>query len=366
MAIAAPVHPEVPRLVELEAQDKKRVLAAIKTALGRLQAKGRLPAGLEYGAMLNKPAALKEFIDAYKADRAVAADLVVDKAGRPVASDDQPLVCGLSLAQICQMLVYTCAKRMFVEAEPETKPTSFGLGGLLRKAPAPQPRSDGERKLAELKNYLAFDWQLPLLKYYYFFLDRHQLAEIGRDILLLRDPAQLEVASSFDVAKLRQARRIAGGEFAAALVARPACIGGLAQAQPQDYAFFRGFLEDRVWDFYARDQDFIDDVMEMDRGQIEAIGPVLADAAIEAVQALAKLPAERIVQLLQGFREVFGADVALLLADAGFARQTLAMFVERFLVVDGDADRFVELVVLKCQALRPTLAAWLEKRRSGG
>ncbi len=357
MARSASPHPKPPAPAEIDAAAKKRLLAAIKTVLARLQQRGAVPAGLDYAAILGKPAALKAFVDAFKADPTIAADIAVDAAGRPVRGEDELLVCGLSLAQVRQMLVYTCAKRVFTEAEPPTPPAPAGK---------PPPKSEGERKLAALEPLLAFEWQLPLLKFYYFFLDRHQLAELGPDLLLLRRPEQLEIVSSFDATRLRQARRNAAGGFVELLQARPEAIGGVARARPDDFAFFRRVLGPATWAFYARDEDFVDDVGELDRDRVEAMGPVLAGADAAAVQALAKLDPDRIAQLLAGFRQVFGDHAAGLFAEPAFARQVLAPLVERFKdIADTTAERFTELVVLKSQALRPVVAQWLDRGKRG-
>lgn len=365
---ATPSYPDIPQSVELEPQAKKRLLAGIKTVLSRLAAKGALKAGIDYADMLGKPQQLQAFVEAYRANRAIAADVAVDASGQPVSRDDVPLDCGITLAQICQMLVYTCAKRIFVDSDADTKPPQPAkkLTELFRrKIPPPMAKSEGERKLAELKTYLAFDWQLPLLKYYYFFLDRHQIAELGRDLLLLRDPLQLEMVAAFDAPKLRAARRLAQSDFPEVLLNFPAAIEGLSRAPDMHFALFHDVCGARLWAFYARDLDYIDDAAEVDRTVLRAIGPLLADTSAEAVDALSRLPSERIEQMLAGFRSVFRGDLPEILGDPAFGRQTLLPFVQRFIGLDWDANQFIHVVELKCSAMKPMLDAWLERRRAG-
>ena len=105
MAIEAS-YPDIPPPVELDPQAKKRLLAGIKTVLTRLQAKGALKAGADYADMLGKPLVLQAFIAAFRANRELAADLLQDAFGQPVLGDDVPLTCGITLAQVCQMLGY--------------------------------------------------------------------------------------------------------------------------------------------------------------------------------------------------------------------------------------------------------------------
>ncbi len=363
-----PTYPNIPPPIELDPQAKKRLLAGIKMVLSRLQAKDKLKAGIDYTDMLGRPQLLQAFIEAYRANRKLTADLVLDMAGQPVVRDDVPLNCGITLAQICQMLVYTCAKRIFVDSDTDTKPPQPAkkLTELFRrKTPPPMAKSEGERKLAELKPYLAFDWQLPLLKYYYFFFDRHQLAELGRDILVMRDQLQLEMVAAFEAPKVRAARRLAQGDFAEVLLNFPAAIEGLARAPDMHFALFHDVCGPRVWAFYARDLDYIDDVTEVDRAVLRAIGPLLADTSKETVDALSRLQADRIEQILEGFRSVFRGDLPEILSDPGFGRQTLLPFVQRFTGLDWDAHQFVHVVELKCTAMKPTLDVWLERKRAG-
>lgn len=361
-------YPVVPQSVELDPQAKKRLLAGIKSVLIRLQEKGKLKAGIDYTDMLGRPQVLQAFIDAFKANRAVAADLLVDAAGKPVSRDDLPLSCGISLEQVGQMLVYTCAKRIFVDSDPDTKPPAptGKLGSLFRrKAAGPMVKSDGERKLAELKPYLAFDWQLPLLKYYYFFLDRHQLMELGRDILLLRDPVQLEMVAAFEAPKLKAARRLAQDAFPDVMLGWPGAIEGLARADDMHFALFQEICGPRVWEFYARDIDYVDDVTGIDKTVLRAIGPLLASASFESVDAFSRLPGDRIGQMIEGFRTIFRGNLDDILSDPGFGRQTLLPLVQRFTGLDWDANQFIHVVELKCTAMRPMLEQWLERKRAG-
>lgn len=366
----APSLPVLPQSVELEPQAKKRLLGAIKTVLSRLGEKGKLKQGLDYTDMLGRPLQLQAFIETFRANRVIAADLLVDEAGRPVSREDMPLVCGLSLAQICQMLVYTCAKRMFVDNDTDTKPpqASSKLVTLFRRNnPPPQPmaKSEGERKLADLKPLLAFDWQLPLLKYYYFFLDRRQITELGQDLLVLREPEQIELVAAFDATKIKAARRLAQGEFPEVLTRFPAAIQGLSRAGDMHFAFFQEVCDRRVWAFYARDLDYIDQVTEVDKSVLRAIGPLLADTSLETVDALSRLQADRIGQMLEGFYGIFRGDLADILGDAAFGRQTLLPFVLRFTGLDWDPNQFIHVVELKCTAMKPMLDVWLERKRAG-
>lgn len=353
--------PRLPASVELDPEVKKRVIGGVKTVLGRLQQAG-LMRQAEYGAVIGNHALLLEFVDAYKANRGQGAEIALDAHGAPVRDDWTPLSCGVNLAQIEQMLVFTCAKRMFAEAEGKPKPASAPAadkGGLFRKkpeAPVQPQKTDGDRKLDELKHWIAFAWQLPLIKYYYFLFERGQLAELGRDITLFRTQDQLQMMASFDVVKLRKARKVAGGQFTRALAANPGCVYGLNWWGERRHALFTEAMHDRVWHFYARDEDYFELVDEVDRERVMAYGPLLASLAPEALTALERLAIDRLPLFLSTFLTELGKGSERLLADSGFARQHLDPICRTFAGHELEKEKFIEVVALKCKALELTLA----------
>lgn len=363
-------YPVVPVAIELDAERKKLVIGGVKTVLARLQERGLAAKGHEYGAVIGSPGLLGEFLDAFQANRDVAADLAVDKAGKPVRDNDAMMVCRVTLAQICQMLVFTCAKRIFGEADGKPKVAAAAQetkGGLFSRKPAPAAptaMTDGERKLSELKAYIAFDWQVPLLKLYYFYFERGQLAELNRDILMLRTPDALSVAASFDVIHLRKARKTAGADFPYMLEANPQAIGGLAYWDAARHAQFKPIMGERVWDFYARDADFFEIIEEMDRERMGIIGPLLADISADTIKALDRMQIDRLPLLIAAFKAVFDKDVPEMFADGAFGRQMLLPIVQSFHGADLEPADCGEVMLLKCNAIKGTVAQWLEKRRS--
>jgi hypothetical protein len=326
VATAATLYPSLPSAVELDADTKKRVIGGVKTALGRLQERGWFAAAIEYSGVLSQPMQLRDFLVACSAHIEVLADLAVDAKGRPVTDPEQPLSCKVTLAQIRQLLIHTCAKRLFTEGE-------------------------GERKLNDLRAYLAFDWQLPLLKYYYFSLDRLHISELGRDLLLLRQPEQLDAVSKVDVRSIRQIRKMLGTDFPVMLTANSLALSGLAIAQPEVLPLMREALGGRVWDFYARDQEYIERMEQLDPVYIRVIGSLLADLQPDAVRYLQRLSVERLRTTLSVFRQVLGNDAEALLIDPSFAQRVLSPITQTFATLDVDNDKLVELLTLKFKSV---------------
>jgi len=338
-AIAYPV---LPQPADIDAVSKRRIIAAVKTALARLQQCQRMPDNVDYAAVLGHPVLLFEFLRECAASLDVLAELAVDAKGQPVLADDKIMVCGVSLAQVRQLLIYTCAKKLFLDGD--------GKGS-----------KDAERKLAELRPLLAFDWQLPLLKPYLFLLGVQHITELGRDVLLLRSAEATEWVGAFDLRAIRKVRKMLGVEFGVMLAANPQALGGLAIAQDSQLPVLRATLGRRVWDFYARDAGYIERVEHLPPEQCAAIGPVLAVAAPEVLSALVRLPAERLRNFMAVFHHVLGDDADRLFAEAGFGRQTLAPITQVFAELDADSARFTEILELKCEAMKPMLRQWLTR-----
>jgi hypothetical protein len=342
-AFAIP-YPVLPQAAEIDSDSKRRIIAAVKMALSRLQQRHLMPENVDYAAVLGHPVLLHEFLRECAGAMDVLAELAVDAKGKAVVADDTILVCGVSLAQVRQLLIYTCAKKLFIDGD--------GKGS-----------KDAERKLAELRPLLAFEWQLPLLKHYLFLLGVPHIAELGRDVLLLRSPEAMEWVGAFDVRAIRKVRKMLGVEFGVMLAANPQALRGLAVAQDSQLPALCAALGRRVWDFYARDILYIQRVEHLPHEQIAAIGPVLADAAPEVLSALIRLSAERLRHFMAAFHRVLGADADRLFANAGFGRQTLAPITQVFAELDVDSARFVEVLELKCEAMKPMLRQWLAQQR---
>ncbi|WP_142850754.1 hypothetical protein [Telmatospirillum sp. J64-1] len=366
-------YPELPDSIELDAQQKRRLIAAVKTVLTRLHEAGFVREA-DYTKVIGRPTLLHAFITAYRQNPELAEDLVVDAKGRPVRDADTPLVCGATLAQVMQMLIFTCAKRLFTEvdtkiaAKQTQSAAKSGGGGLFRRKAEPAPVksgvTDAERRLADLRPLLAFDWQLPLLRLYYVFFDRQQLAELGRDLLLLRTPESLEAVATCDVNQMRKVRQVLRQDFSAMLAAKPQAMRGIAYWDPQKYPLMVEALGAKVWDFYARDIDFLDFCADLEPERIQVLGPLMATIAAESIRAFDRVSPEKMKLLLSGLAVEIGPDFVLLMNEPGFGRHALPSIVQSFAGLDVEPEQFREVVRLKGAALKSSLAGLIEKRRA--
>ncbi len=72
---------------------------------------------------LHDPDLLAAFIKAFRANPTLYSDIVVGYDGRPItaADPDKALVCGVSLAQVQQLMVKTCARHLFLQDDADEK-----------------------------------------------------------------------------------------------------------------------------------------------------------------------------------------------------------------------------------------------------
>ena len=215
-----------------------------------------------------------------------------------------------------------------------------------------------------MKALLAFDWQLPLLRFYAALLDHAHIVELGHDLLLFRTPEHLAAVAALDMGLLRKARRVVSGDLGTALYRNPAAIAGLAATDAAHFATLRQLIgERRIWDFYARDPDYLGLVAELERERLALFGPLLADMSAEAVNAFRRLRIDKATLFLARFQQAFGGDTGEILSDGTFARQMLSPILQSFAELDVEPDIFGETVDLKCAAMNPNLVQWLGRRR---
>jgi len=355
----------LPPPVELGPEERKKIIAGVKHALDMLRANKVIPLVVDYSVLLSEPLLMRDFFHLCHQHADYLAPLLRDAQGQPVRSETEALSCGATPAQIQQLLIYTAARRLFTEPDhpPPAPPAPAEKGGLFSRKTAPPPppprvKPDGERKLELLRPYLAFEWQLPLLKYYYFSLQPLQIAELGPDVLLLQSPAVIEWVGGFEAKTLRQIRTLLKDDFSKMLATNPYALRSLCIATPDRYALLSHILGPMIWDFYARDSDHVERVEKLSEEHLRMLGRLPAVVSTDAVLALAELPPERLRLFLHTFREVMGAALLSRFNDPVFSRTMLFPMTQTFGRLMVSDDEFEKLLALKMEAVR---AVWRGK-----
>lgn len=360
----------LPPPVDISAETKKAVIDGLKKVLARLQEKGAVDASVAYGSLISNPGLLEAFITAFIANRETCDDIVKGADGKPVRDDDAPLACKVSLNQIQQLLVRTCAKKVMeqektVSTVTETVVKKSFLGLVKRTEEVSREATDPieERKIRELVRYMAFGWQLPLLDAYRTHLNYQQISEIGEDILALKNAANIKALSQFDPLVLRKVKQAAGSDFAEILAHRPQAIAGVAVWNRDMYEFYRKLLGDSAWTFFARDSGFFNAVAGLDKATARVLGDILCHVAAENLQEIQRLNIDKIEVLAVSMKAAFGDRLGPVLAMPAFAKEILRKVVDNLLHMTQEKEKLMVSFGLTCKSMVPTVTEWLAKQR---
>ncbi|SRR5579859_353153 len=363
--------PQLPPPVEMNSETKRNIIDALKKIIEIFKTDGKLAPDASYKSVIHDPRELYRFIKAYRANTELAAEFVKDAAGNPVTAEDEPLVCGVTLLQIQQLLVKTCS-RHYLEQENKEPPKMVTetvkkkvLFGLLTKSEKVERRVAGgfdERKVRDISKCMAYDWQLPLLPAYNMLNSAH-LFELGENIHCLTTFETIRDFIQLDQPTIKKAKQTVGEDFPYFL-ARPAALTGVGVWNNDMYQFYRRVLGDSAFDFFARDKHFFNVCAELDKPLIEIYGEVLSYIADENLQEILRLNIDKADVLVQAMRASFGPAIKPALSNPAFAKDMLRKVVESLQHVSQEKAQLLQSAMITCKALAPQVAQWVERQKS--
>ncbi len=359
----------LPAATHLTDEQKRAVGDGLKQVLQRFHDHGLIDAGVTHKHLVRDPAALYTFIQVFRNNRAEVADLLLDADGNRVEDDEGVLKCGVSLLQVQQLLVRTCAKNYY-ERESATgdsvvyKQRTTRRFLFLKKtetvAAKAAPSLD-VRKYKLLLRLLAFDWQLPLLPVYAEHLTHQHVSLLDEDLLALRDAEAVAAVGRFDTATIDKARHIAQDDFVNALLDTPAAIGGIARWPRDMYLFFRKLLKDKAFRFFARDPHFFNVVAGLEKPMLRVYGDSLAYVAPETLLEMERLNLDQADVLVGALKDALGKNAERVLSHPGFGKEFLRKLVESLLHLNYEKDQLRASAELTCKAVAPQMVEWLRK-----
>jgi len=359
--------PQLPPPVEITLDMKRVIIDRLKRALEIYQQAGAVDSSHSYAEIVHEPALLYQFIAAFRAQPELVAELTQDAEGRPVSDPDQTLECGLTLAQVQQLLVKTCAKFYFdrmaeglVTETVTTKSMLFFKKTEQIERVAIDPLE--ERKGREIMKSLAFDWQLPLLEPLRGLSSQH-LMEIGEDLVAIAAPEQVKVLAGYDPSVIKKARISAGPDFPEILHERPTAIPGIAVWSHEMYEFYRKMLGEKAWLFFSREQSFFNVVASLDKSVAKCYGDVLCSIAGANLEEIQRLNIDKTEILVEALRYALGTKVHAVLSIPAFSRDVLRKLVESLLHMKGEKDQLRGTFQVTCKAIVPSIMEWLATQK---
>lgn len=354
----------------MSSETKRAIIDGVKRSMEALQGAGFLPEGVTYQDLIHDPEILYGFIQSFKTHPEILESIAADADGRPVSQPEDVLSCGITLAQVQQLLVKTCARYFLEQATKdveestvtETRTTTRFL--IFKKTEQFERKVGGgfdERKVRELCKYMAFDWQLKLLQDYAT-LSTVQVLELEDAILSLHSPESVRIICQFDQSTFKKAKQLAGDEFKDAVSAYPGSIGGIAQWSPDLYNFYRKTLGDKAWRFFARDKAFFMSCAALDKPLASIYGDVLCYIAAESLEEMQRLNIDKADVLLDAMKKAFGNKVEAVLGHPNFAKDVLRKLVESMLHISQEKKQLAISAQLTCKSISAQVMDWLSKQ----
>jgi len=362
--------PQLPPAIDMTSEQKKGIIDGVKRSMEALQAAGFLPENVTYQDLIHDPDILHGFIQSFKKHPEILETIAVDIDGKGVSQPDDLLVCGITLAQVQQLLVKTCARYFLEQATKgaeestvtETRTTTRFL--VFKKTEQFERKVGGgfdERKVRELGKYMAFDWQLPLLRDYAT-LSTVQVLELEDAVLALTSSEAVRIISQFDQNTFKKAKALVGDEFKDAVAAYPGSIGGIATWTPDLYNFYRKILGDKAWRFFSRDKAFFMSCAALDKPLASIYGDVLCYIAPENLEEMQRLNIDKADVLLDGMKKAFGNKVEAVLGHPNFAKDVLRKLVESMLHITQEKKQLAISAQLTCKSISAQVMDWLTKQ----
>lgn len=361
--------PTLPPPVDLSPETKKAVIDGLKKAIEIFQAKGVLDKTVTYAQVIHEPKVLYSFIQTFREHRDLIDSVVQSSNKKPVRDEVTQLVCGVTLEQVQQLLVKTCAKFYFDQdrAEPETVMRTVTTKRFLFFSKTEQVESKAgptadDRRNREILRFLAFDWQLPLLPAFKDMIYQ-QVAELGDDMVALNSIENIEAVAQTDPAVIKKARGTAGPDFTLIIAERPQAIPGVAAWNRDMYTFYRSTLGHKAFDFFARDKYFFNVAAELDKPMARAYGDVLCFIHADNLMEMQRLNIDKTEVLIEGLRLALGGVLPQVLSLPNFAKDVLRRLVESLLHMTQEKDQMLVATELTCKAIAPQIMEWLSKQR---
>ncbi|HEC91153.1 MAG TPA: hypothetical protein ENI55_05755 [Alphaproteobacteria bacterium] len=334
----------VPPVADLGDEVKDVVLGSVKFAIKRLKENGGIPAATEYKDLLADPAKMGEFIAAYKKDRSVAHDLALDATGKPVDDDWTELVCGVTMAQIERLLVFTCFKRVYKKASGD---------------------KGGKKDIPDaIKRAIAFDWQLPFLTLYAERMPPAHYNLMKDNIFHARTAEGIERITKTSAGALTQALELTDKYFLMFLDAPEISRNMLQEKGSQEFDRMETLAGDQVFRFFSLDEQVMVEVLGLSDDHLSAFGPLVVSLSLESFRALEYMPANALAPFMRALLDVFGEQAYELLARDGFAGKFLKNNVGIFRDMDAgdenEANHLEKSAVIKWQSMKDAVIEWLE------
>ena len=256
--------------LDREILERREIIRTIKgPVLARLQ--DLVPALTAYDdpytTIMSTPDLLSGCLQLVRTRREKFQEFLVDSVGNMVTTDDMPLRCGRTLDQIVAMVVRSGAKayadkRWGAGYHTKALPLASAQKTLLdrlkemvglkwHEAEVPKPSAThGDRFYAAIKDYLDYDWQVPLIPYFAE-LPIKLISELGHGVTTLRTAEGIASLADIGRHSMDQARKILSDAMLREMLdTQPLAAKGVAFLGKERYEFLHSAVYEKMGDTF--------------------------------------------------------------------------------------------------------------------
>ena len=356
-----------------EADNKQAVIEGIKKVIAKLGSQGVLQGEVAYRQLVHEPKLLSLFLQACRKAPALLSGIALDEVGQDVTDPNAPLNCGTTLNEIEQRLIRTCARYHFESQDGEVKPAAkaktvvtrnfFGFKKTETVSAAAEPgKGPGAVKARAIVPVMKEAWQLDMLDAYAA-LPPGIVGELGETLLVVRNPALFAEVAKLDPITARKGRNLLSAEdFSYALGNHPSAIRGAVYWGPEWYRFYRGALDLKAFEFFARDDAYFMVCASLTKPSLTLIGDMLCYISEPSLKELTTLDLDKTEAMVVGIRAAFGARTRDVLSHPKFASEVLHKIVESVRDLNYKPEQLRQAVAFSCKAVAPDVLRWVDRK----
>jgi len=338
----------LPPNVAVDKNVKGQIIQGTKNAITLLHDNDLLDKALDFDAILNEPANLKNFFKTFEDNIDLFAETVVDKAGDPITDEMTETACGVTLQQVKKLLISTSARRFFIRNDGKivTKKSKKKIKSMVffTKEVTVKKKvrlKEGAKKFDAMKRIIGFDWQLDMLDFYRDRLPYSHLLVLNDDVLAIHDEKHGDEVVEIHHEDYKKVKEAVGVYFRNVVAHGASAIPGILYWRKDLVMSFIKAMGEKAWIFFKRDKSFFDHCTELDNARIGIYGDVLTYIDPLNLIEMDRLNLDRLDGTIVAMKETFGDEIEKILAEPLLAVEILRPTVDSFIHLEAkDNEQF--------------------------
>ena len=125
------------------------------------------------------------------------------------------------------------------------------------------------------------------------------------------------------------------------------------------YEFYRKLLGDHAWTFFAREKDFFNVVVALDKTTAKLLSYMLCYISLDNLLEMQRLPLDKIEVMVASLTTAFGEDLPAIMANSDFGKEFLRKMVDNLLHMTQEKDKLMVSFGITCKSMVSTVHEWM-------